>query len=1111
MKKIFIMFFILISSFLFAESIFNTFNYSLLTMEPVHWSPEPGIFTDNIKLEITSDYGKIYYLVNKNLSKAEPVPYTKEIFLKGEAEKVTDYEVIVMLENEDGTINFYSRNYRIDRTNKYKKNSNLNKAPYSKKITNSKSYAKIEYNFSDKKYSININQRMFEFPQKIVNQENNTTIITLDPTNDISSSYMISLNYLKNNKIISEIETIKIDLDQTNPPSFGSLYWGQVYRQNYKIKIKPFDKNDTVYYWYKEFNKDEYIFGPPANNEKNKWILYNDPIELSPKYGMEGICGLAAFSVGKNGSSSKISGPFYFKVDGIDETFEQVFKDETSDIKVVEKRILLNGKEFSGSIGTINNIATLRFTGFDENDKYFFSYEDNKFEGKSDLISCEGDYFFKNIDQFPVEINVFFANGEKIGSFCLSSDKIDLPIPKKYYSQSIDLSSDEIISFYMPENKVKYEVTTNLNKNLIVNSNSKDFIGNFKLVANADEDITFKVRFGAFDKENNLIDESDYYYLRIDKKSQNIDVSADGVDFSLYHNEQQTLKLISPDTESTVFYRLTEDENWKNYSEPLIFYPPSTGIYEIKVYVKSVDNAGNSRENQEPFIIRFDRRGIFVDSSIKFSGNGTESAPFNSIERAVVYAKNKGLKIIYLMSENYNISTVINVDSDIIIEPYNNALRPKINFETKSIWKKEYAWFDLGKNAYLEIRNLDFNILSGNYFIKSENNKIKVYNSNFSITGKDNFYFSKSNQGKIGIDNINFNVNNTLLKFGLFDFTNGNLIVKNIKANINSESINLFRLQNTKNSKIENMNINSIAANQVSLLNMNNSDLVLQNIIFKQSGDFKNTLLIESNNSGLNINESDFLLEGNKTFATKIMDQTQSKAVIKNSLFRIKNSFSVIGFNSSGSELEMEKTMLDIQNVDDYSYGFRLDNSNIKIASSILRNFNTQVSVSFVLNKSNFEGINNSIFNVDVKDKNFAFWINEKAFILSINSLYSFTNIEKSRFIYANNNNYNTIKPSWFSNAVTENITLVENLDKKDSEEIIKDFSEKNIFYDFKDDFNVKDEIFFIPLKDSPLLQGGLDAAKSPLKIPEKDFKGSQRILSGIGIDIGAIQKTGNF
>ena len=132
--------------------------------------------------------------------------------------------------------------------------------------------------------------------------------------------------------------------------------------------------------------------------------------------------------------------------------------------------------------------------------------------------------------------------------------------------------------------------------------------------------------------------------------------------------------------------------------------------------------------------------------------------------------------------------------------------------------------------------------------------------------------------------------------------------------------------------------------------------------------------------------------------------------------------------------------------------------------------------------------------------------------ITTVNSIYYFNKQnDSSAFIYLNNKNYDILKPVWYSNAVSSNIVLLENLDKKDSNHIIKDFNEKNLYYNFTKEFNIKSEGFFIPTFDSPLLQGGLSEYLSPIKILEKDFFGRKRIVQGIGIDIGAVQKSGHF
>ncbi len=83
----------------------------------------------------------------------------------------------------------------------------------------------------------------------------------------------------------------------------------------------------------------------------------------------------------------------------------------------------------------------------------------------------------------------------------------------------------------------------------------------------------------------------------------------------------------------------------------------------------------------------------------------------------------------------------------------------------------------------------------------------------------------------------------------------------------------------------------------------------------------------------------------------------------------------------------------------------------------------------------------------------------------------------------------------------------------KDPNVIIKNFSEKNIYYNFTNEFLPEKISFFVPLKGfpSPAWEGGIPEYLSPVKIPAKDFFGRERIIPGFGIDIGAVQISGNF
>ena len=126
----------------------------------------------------------------------------------------------------------------------------------------------------------------------------------------------------------------------------------------------------------------------------------------------------------------------------------------------------------------------------------------------------------ENNDKLPVEIEVYLSNSQKIGYFAINAKDLILPILKDYDGNYVEISNDQIIDFYMPKMKVKYEATTNLSKMLNVNTNSKDFNGGIKISVNDGDEKEFKIKFASFDEENNLSAESKDYYFKIDKRKK---------------------------------------------------------------------------------------------------------------------------------------------------------------------------------------------------------------------------------------------------------------------------------------------------------------------------------------------------------------------------------------------------------------------------------------------------------------------------------------------------------------------------------------------------------------------------------------------------------------
>lgn len=1110
MKKIYLFLLLFTSASLYADQVYGPFEYKRLNSEPVHWYPEEGIFNSTIYLNLSSDYGKIYYIINKSFNKEEPIEYKGQILLQGKDKAVVDYNVVAILEKEDGSIELYSRTYRIDNTQKYEKKDYSVKTYYKKNVTYNEDKINIIYEFNNNNYGLNYGKREFKFPVEIVANDNVKKEIILKGKDLDDSLFLVNCSYNKDGKVYTEIHTYSLDLGKPEPPSFGSLFWGQYYKQNYKIRIKPADSNDTIYYWLREWKNDELIVAPPLQDKINSWIKYSEPVDIKSKYGKDGIIGIAAFSLGKNNKVSNISGPFYFKISDINNTIEQVFENEI-EIPANKKVVLLNNNEFENKIYNVKGKATLKFENFNKDDMFYFTFKGKKGEGKSELIPCEKEFIFTNNNLDPVEIDVFLTNGIKLGSLIIAGESMIYPVLKNYLGNYVDLSSDMIIDFYMPKNKVKYEFTTNIYKYLEITEKSNDFTGSIKVNARDGEEITYRIKFGAFDDGNRLIGESEDYYFRIDKKFPQEDVSSDSINFNIYHNEKQILKLIKPENNGKIYYRLSMDYNWTLYEEPIIFFPPLIGKCSADIYTKFVDEADNERENKEPFKIMFDTRGIFVNEKENYSGNGTEVSPYNSINRAIEFAKRKNIKLIYLVSDTINSTYPIIVDSDIIIQPYNKDKRPIMVLDSKSIFTKNHKCFDITEKGYLEIRNVDFIINSGKYFSEVTDSKIKLYNLQFSYNSEDDFSLIENKNGKVGIYNLILNISSTPENFSFLNTKNSTNIIKNvlIKGKVLNSSI--FNIEKSDYFILENINIEISSDEKSKFANIINSSVSIDKLIYKQTGNFKNLTLFDVNNSSLYLKGSNFFAEGNNPFEIIALNEKNSKANIIESLFWFKKSSSVIGFNLNNSDIVFERSIINVQDVLDFAYNFRAINSNLDLRSSVMRNINCGSSVSFVLDDCNFKSVNNSVFNVNINIRSFNFWITDKSEITTVNSIYYFNEKNDNAFIYLNNINYEQLKPVWYSNIISTNNILLENLEKKDLDFIIKDFSEKNIFYNFTNEFDILSDQFFVPIADSLILQGGLPEYSSPLAIPEKDFFGKNRIIPGIGIDLGAVQKSGNF
>ena len=270
MRKIFVLIFIITAFFIYPDHIYGPFEYERTNSEPVNWAPEEGIYNNTIYLELTSEYGNIYYIVNGSLNEKEPKKYNNQIVLEGREGSVVDYNIIVILEKENSNVELYSRTYRIDKTDKYEKKDYSTINYYKKKISYDDNKIRLIYEFNNNYYNLDYGIREFVFPSKLNTNNDSVKELLLEDDELRDSVFLVNCSYHKEGKIYTEVHFYSLNLGRPNPPSFGSLYWGQFYRQSYKIRIKPDSPDDIIYYWLREWKSDEYIVGPPLQEKRDR-------------------------------------------------------------------------------------------------------------------------------------------------------------------------------------------------------------------------------------------------------------------------------------------------------------------------------------------------------------------------------------------------------------------------------------------------------------------------------------------------------------------------------------------------------------------------------------------------------------------------------------------------------------------------------------------------------------------------------------------------------------------------------------------------------------------------------------------------------------------------
>lgn len=1062
----------------------------------VKFDPKPGLYNRETDVSITSDEGKIFYLMGSSFYKNEPVEYDKPLFLNAEEGMIKEHKLNIILERYDGRIEYITAEYYIDRTDSYLPELTLipkDNFPF--------------YNFSEAgvikaKDGISL-KRMNNDSFSISSPHHKEETLTLKGEDNLNLRYIISGKLNDRNYYLYDY--FDIDKRKPLPPEIGADMWGKKFNQDLSITINNPNKEGQIYYRLREWDKSEIIRSHPADLSNESWKPYNEPLKITTE-NIENIFSISAFIRNKHNIESQVIGPFYFKIQEDGDLLEQFF-DSSEKKETLTKNILINGKNpFNENMILKTNQITIEFENHSETDKFSFNYISKTGSGKSNNLPACGKYILKLEGEGEYEFNFAYSDGVGIFNILAGSNTALFPRPVKYNSNFMAFPNNTQVKFYMPEsgnfkiNTVKNDMYSNINNEL-------DFNGYFN--AEGEDGKETKYQLNITELNRNIPKKEVKYYISIDKRKPDADsIKVVNYNPQIIYNDTVNISVENIRENEKLYYRFNNSTIWQKYDKSITLSPKNTSLSTVTVYFKTINSFGEEKNHETPYTYNFDRRGIFVNPDFygNFS-NGTEKFPVRTIQRAIDIAERRDIKIIYLMSEKNNIGDTIEIKSDIIIQPFNRKNRSSITLNRRSN-NSEISWFYLSSESFLDLRNLDINIKSGSNLVRVQNAKFTIYNSAINIENVKKFTAVLARDSRAGISNCIIKTDKNTDFFTLSDINKSNLIISDLTGEIISGNVELIKSENHSNIEILKNNLKIDASKKITLINSSESRITSGKLIFNINSSNAHVKLFEVKNSDFLFENTTVNINSENGFNNSIFNFTNSKGgLILNQLF-FSGGNDCIGINAAGSTISIERTMIDISNTSEYSYNLRAVKSEVFMSSSILTNRGTDTAIASMLNSTKFTGINNSYFISEIKSKAYNFWIDKSVFS-SLNSLYYTDNrITGSKsFIFLKNDDYSDFKPVWLSNIISTDIVKLENINNTDSDILINDFLKNNTSNTLDKTFDLDSKFYFIPKTKEQIGELGITAERYA-KTPDKDFFGNP-MTNHDNIDIGAVQFTG--
>ncbi len=546
---------------------------------------------------------------------------------------------------------------------------------------------------------------------------------------------------------------------------------------------------------------------------------------------------------------------------------------------------------------------------------------------------------------------------------------------------------------------LRYELTVDGSEPAEVTKNSPELSSSITFDADLGETLFFKLRVCSFDSINpNIHSGVDQISFIIDKQMPNVP-AVTGVADNGNYQESRTIEMQSDD--GIIYYALkrgdeviygVSEEDFIPYTEKIeVAGVDEQSIpYLLEAYV--IDEAGNRSIRNLKFEFNIDKVAIYVSVNGNDGYAGTKHDPLRSLNIALNYAAEKGIKTILVSGGNYEIDDTLLIDNDLELfgglDPYTwEKTSDKTNINVS-------RYYNIGRPLiYITGGNISIDsiVLEEAYnnsvnIIKIEDGIVKIEHSEILINTKDSGNGIVITGGELTLNSIMFESAN-IVSGSLLKTLGGSVYVTSseFRGMNNGDDFALINLENST-SVFEEIVMLPGAGRITRAMKIKNSQVSIDNCEINSGQGSQNAIGIETFLSNLNIINTTISNDEMANYCVSILS-TDSNIFIERSVINVDSYLGATGIKANGGDILVSLSQIIGKENLEFIYLIDIENTSAGFYNNILAGGNSENTICVIINSSSSDWFNNTIIGGTGRIKTIGFTIKNASLTKLINNI----------------------------------------------------------------------------------------------------------------------------